>query len=288
MKKLLCTLALLAAVVLAGGITGRVVDAETGDPIGGALVTAKSASGDGGRAQTNERGVYRITDLDPGRYNVAAKARGYTASRYPQPVPVRADGMTDGVDFGLAKRRSDRGSISGRVVNRRTNEPIQGATLVAVDGGVRYKAKTDGRGRYLLRGLKPGRYKVIAGARSYVKEVYPEPVPVAAGRVTKDIDFALVPRKRLGAITGLVVDARTREPIAGAVVVARGEQGNARAQTDRRGHYVLKLRPGEYQVAARARGYLPETYPRPVPVRPGRLTKDINFALRHSRAALAD
>jgi len=287
MKRLVSTLAVLAAVAFAGGITGRVADAETGDPIAGAVVVARSAS-DAGRAQTNERGVYRITDLEPGRYDVAAKARGYLLSRYPRQVPVRANEMTDGIDFRLAGKRSGHGAISGRVADRRTDEPIRGATIVAVGGGARYKARTDGRGRYLLRGLKPGRYSVVAGARGYVKESYPRPVPVAAGRVTKDIDFALAPRKRLGAITGLVVDARTREPIAGAVVVARGEHGNGRAQTDRRGHYVLKLRPGEYQVAARARGYVPEAYPRPVPVRPGQATKEINFALRPSRAGLAD
>jgi len=287
MKRLVSTLAVLAAVAFAGGITGRVVDAETGDPVVGAVVVAKSTN-DVGRAQTNERGVYRITDLEPGRYSVAAKARGYLASRYPQSVPVRANEMTDGIDFRLATKPSGRGAISGRVVARRTDEPIRGATIVAVGDGARYKARTDGRGRYLLRGLKPGRYSVIAGARGYVKESYPRPVPVAAGRVTKDIDFALAPRKRLGAITGLVIDARTHEPIAGAVVVARGEHGNGRTQTDRRGHYVLKLGPGEYHVAAQARGYVPETYPRSVLVRPGRVTKDINFALRPSRVGLAD
>jgi hypothetical protein len=33
---------------------------------------------------------------------------------------------------------------------------------------------------------------------------------------------------------------------------------------------------------------VPEAYPRPVPVRPGRVTKEINFALRPSQAGLAD
>lgn len=287
MKRLVSTLAVLAAVAFAGGISGQVVDAETGDPIAGAVVVAKSTD-DVGRAQTNERGVYRISDLEPGNYNVAAKARGYPVNRYPRPVPVRANEMTEGIDFRLAGKRSGHGAISGRVVDRRTDEPIRGAMVVAVDGGARYKARTDGRGRYLLRGLKPGRYNVIAGARGYVRESYPRPVPVAAGRVTKDIDFALAPRKRPGAIAGLVVDARTREPIAGAVVVARGEHGNGRAQTDRRGRYMLKLGPGEYQVAARARGYMPEVYPRQVPVQPGQVTKEINFALRPSQTGLAD
>jgi hypothetical protein len=102
--------------------------------------------------------------------------------------------------------------------------------------------------------------------------------------VTKDIDFALQPKPRKGAITGRVVDARTREPIAGAVVLAHGENGSGRAVTDRHGWYVLKLNPGLYRVVAKARGYRPESFPRPVPVHPGRATKDICFALQGGHA----
>jgi len=288
MKRLLVVLTLLAAVALAGGISGQVVDAATGEPIAEALVVAKSPNGDAGRARTNGRGVYRIGDLRPGVYEVAATARGYLGERYPQPVPVRAEQITEDINFRLAKKRPVLGAISGRVANRRTGEPIRGAVVTATDGRAKLRTKTDNRGRYLLRGLKPGEYKVIADARGYLKEVYPRPVPVLAGRVTKDIDFALAPRPRPGAIVGRVVDARTREPITGAVVFARGENSDGRATTDRRGIYTIKLNPGTYQVVARARGYAPEAYPRPVPVRPGQVTKDINLALRPDRTTSVD
>jgi protocatechuate 3,4-dioxygenase beta subunit len=287
MKRLLIAVTLAAAVAFAGGISGQVVDATTGEPIAEALVVAKSPNGDAGRARTNDRGAYRIGDLRPGAYNVTATARGYLGARYPRPVPVRANQMTEDINFRLAKKRPDRGAISGRVVNRRTGAPVKGAVVAATDGRFRLRTRSDARGRYLLRGLKPGKYKVIADARGYAREVYPRPVPVIAGEVTKDIDFALTPKPRLGAITGRVVDARTREPIAGALVVARGGNGG-RALTDRRGVYTIRLHPGAYRVVARARGYTPKTYPHLVRVRPGRVTKDINLELRPNQAIHSD
>jgi uncharacterized surface anchored protein len=280
MKELLVALTLAAAVAFAGGITGQAVDAATGEPIANALVVAKSANGDAGREQTNERGVYRIGDLEPGEYDVAAMARGYVEARYPRPVPVRGNEVTEDINFRLAKERPELGAIAGRITDRRTGEPVKGAVVLATDGRGRLRTRADDRGNYLLRGLRPGDYAVTAAARGYVKETYPRRVPVTAGSVTKDIDFALAPKPRPGAITGRVVDARTREPIAGAAVVARGENGDGRAVTDRRGFYTLKLRPGEYRLVAKARGCTPEAYPRPVPVHPGRVTKDIDFALR--------
>jgi uncharacterized surface anchored protein len=288
MKKLLTLLALAAAtIVYAGGISGQVADAATGEPIANALVVAKSDNGDAGRAQASERGLYRIEDLDPGNYRVGAMARGYIEARYPGPVPVRGREITEGINFRLRKDRPELGAIAGKVTDRRTGEPVGGAVVVATDGNGRLKVRADGRGNYILKGLKPGNYEVIAVARGYLKEAFPRRVPVTAGNVTKDIDFALAPKPRKGAVMGRVVDARTHEPVAGAVVTARGENGDGPAVTDRRGCYTLKLQPGAYRLVARARGYTPAVFPRPVPVHPGRVTKDIDFPM-HPNLAESD
>lgn len=124
---------------------------------------------------------------------------------------------------------------------------------------------------------------MIAVARGYLKEAFPRRVPVTAGNVTKDIDFALAPKPKKGAVMGRVIDARTHEPVAGAVVTARGENGDGRAVTDRRGCYTLRLLPGAYRLVARARGYTPAVFPRPVPVHPGRVTRDVDFGLHRNQ-----
>ncbi|MEO0009285.1 MAG: carboxypeptidase-like regulatory domain-containing protein, partial [candidate division WOR-3 bacterium] len=60
-----------------GGISGRVTDLITGNPVVNAVVIVCSDSTPAGRAQTNEQGNYQITGLEPGRYRVIAHARNY-------------------------------------------------------------------------------------------------------------------------------------------------------------------------------------------------------------------
>jgi uncharacterized surface anchored protein len=280
MKRLLTILTVAAAIAYAGGISGQVVDAATGAPIADAQVVAKSANGDAGRAQTNERGVYLVDDLDPGDYNVGATARGYADARYPQQVPVRANKVTENINLRLAKERPELGAIAGRITDRRTGEPVKDAVILATDGRGRLETRSDGRGNYLLRGLKPGDYAVTAGARGYMKETYPRRVPVTADSVTGDIDFALAPGGGggSGTISGTVYEKRTNEPIAGATVTA-GRSGNS-ATTGRDGTYTITgLADGSYKVRVIKTGYRGASYPDPVVIRNGGAVRGIDFYL---------
>jgi protocatechuate 3,4-dioxygenase beta subunit len=287
-RSLLTTLALVLCAGLAlaqtGAITGQVVDAATGNPLAGAVAFAKSDSGLAGQARTNERGVYVIEGLAAGRYDVGAVARGYETGHYPERVGVRAGQTTPDINMRLRPNVQNLGAISGRVTDRATGSPVPGAVVVAKGPAGRGKARTDRHGNYVIRGLPEGRYEVGVKAKLYKPEVFPRPVPVQSGQVTENVDFALVHRPRKGAIAGQVIDARTREPIPGATVVARGEEGSFRAVTDRHGFYRMRLPAGRYHVGAAKRGYQPEAFPRPVPVRPGEVTRDVNFALHRLNA----
>jgi hypothetical protein len=237
-------------------------------------------------------------------------ARGYETARYPRPVTV-ARGMVEDIDFRLVPEGGGqgrkRGFIVGRVVNARTGDPIEGAMVFAKgrrrgedaavsgedkDGGRgrgMYRAVTNARGMYRMA-VKPGVYKVFAKARGYEGARFPRQVGVRAGQVVEGISFRLRPcqRPRKGAILGKVYNARTREPIAGAVVVAYSPRGKEvfRTRTNRRGMYKLVADPGAYRVVAMARGYGRQSFPRPVPVRAGEATRGIDFGLRRIRADL--
>jgi len=263
-----------------GAIAGHVVDAATGNPIAGAVVFAKSDTGLAGQARTNERGGYVIEGLAPGHYDVGAKARGYETGHYPGRVGVRAGQTTSGIELRLRPNVQNLGAISGRVTDRATGDPVLGAVVVAKGPNGRGKARTDRHGNYVIRGLPEGRYEVGAKAKHYKPEIFPRPVPVQAGQVTRNVDFAMVHRPRSGAIAGQVLEARTNRPLAGATVVARGEHGTFRAVTDRHGCYRMRVAAGAYHVGARLRGYQPETFPHRVPVRPGEVTRGIGFHLR--------
>jgi len=289
-KRLITLVAILAmtGVVLAGGtggIAGIVVNSQTGNPISGAMIVARGDSNQMGRARTNARGVYLIEDLGPAHYRVSASARGYEPAVYPRAVGVHEGQVTRGINFRLIpNQQPEPGVITGRVVDHRTGEPIQGAVVVALGKNCRGRARTDDHGRYAIRRLRPGVYRVKAKARHYIKQSFPRPVPVRAGQTVENINFALQPKPHKGAIAGRVINARTHQPIAGAVVIAHGKHGTARAVTGRNGFYrIVRLDPGLYRVTAMKRGYRPETFPRPVPVRAGHATKHVDFFLHQLR-----
>lgn len=267
-----------------GGIEGKVFNVATGEPIVNAIVTACSDSTLAGRAVTNEQGEYLIEGLSAGNYQVIARARGFVPAHSPILVVVREGSITRGVDLRLRPLPRRTGAISGRVVDRITRQPLRGAVVIVRNPAVTRRARTDRNGYYIIRGLGPGRYQVAAKARRYFGEAYPEPVEVVEGEVTENINFALQPKPRRGGISGQVVDAKTGRPIAGVLITAQGQQGNGFARTDGHGFYrIVGLEPGRYTVSALKPGYQAATYPEPVEVNPGELTRGIDFRLQPLR-----
>ncbi len=183
-----------------GGISGVVTDSITGKPIAGAEVHACGPTC--GKAITNPNGEYLIQNLAPGEYRVGACARGYRGKPYPELVFVKANLITPNINFALAPScppppPPTRGSISGKVIDKTTNKPIVGAMVTAM--GMRRRggfgrALTGPDGTYKIENLLPGGYRVVAGARGYKPEPYPELVIVREAQNTPDIDFALIPR----------------------------------------------------------------------------------------------
>lgn len=293
MKKLLALLIVGVVVGIGfagtGGIAGRVRNVVTGEPVVNAVVTAYSDSVSAGRAVTNERGDYLIEGLDAGNYHVIARARGFVPAHPPVLVVVREGSVTRGVNLFLRPLPRRTGAISGRVFDRVTNEPLRGAVVIVRNPSISRRVRTDRNGYYIVRGLAPGRYQVLAKAKRHFPEEYPHPVEVHEGEVTENINFFLAPKHRRGGISGQVVDAKTGRPIAGALIVARGQQGRGFARTDGHGFYrILGLEPGRYEVSAAKPGYQPATYPEPVVVNPGEMTRRIDFRLQPQGGNLKD
>lgn len=79
-----------------GTITGTVVDAQTGAPIAGAVITVQTT---GFGAVTAADGTYTIPGVPPGSYTVQAAATGFQNAISPAVVP---DGGTVTVNFSLS------------------------------------------------------------------------------------------------------------------------------------------------------------------------------------------
>lgn len=189
-----------AIIALARGavITGRVTD-DNGDPMARVQVYTlflppggTRSQRTGGFAQTDDLGQFRLFGLAPGDYLVAAEARGPTfvppnappqteedkigfmTTYFPstpdeasgQRIRSRAGGETPGVEIRMSVGRLFQ--ISGIVtdsqgrVSNRTNGSLVRATPTNSSS---FGFSTDEQGRFQMRNIPPGNYRLIVRGR---------------------------------------------------------------------------------------------------------------------------
>ncbi len=214
------------------------MDGWTDDPLEGAVVST------GDKVDTTDaNGDYLIEDLLIGSYDVTVTADGYRPDTSLAVVVVEDETVT--VDFGLTPRY---GAIGGTVTDAWTTGPLEG---VVVSAGGRVDT-TEVSGGYFIDSLRVGSYDVKAEVDGY----YPDSslgVGVSDG-VTTPLSFALTPF--YGAISGVVTNAQTSEPVEGVLVTADG----ASDVTGPDGRYLIdSLLIGNYDVVANRMGYQPDT-----------------------------
>ncbi|MFQ5603567.1 MAG: carboxypeptidase regulatory-like domain-containing protein [bacterium] len=261
---------------------------------------------------TGEDGSYIIDGLPQGTYIVKANAVGYKGEYYDDAHRFEdaellniVEGTTrDSTDFELATSSA----ILGVVKNSVDGTPIANARIrvfigpvLAFHHKIYRETRTNENGEYIVQ-IRQGAYYVYASARGFNGEFYDDArnlreatmVHVFPDSHTVGIDFELTPR---GAITGVVKDQVTGEPIYGALVEAFKENvlldaANSlvgyRAKTDSSGKYLIENVPsGKYLVRAVAEGYLPEFFEespakdgaKMVGVEDGAVVEEINFTL---------
>jgi hypothetical protein len=238
-----------------GGVSGLVTNAQTHDPILGALVIA---TGPGqGYTNTGAQGTYTIRGLIPGTYMVMACAAGFQPSTW-DTVEVLASNITPDVDFALQPTGGGgTGGIGGNVVDAMTRQPIPGTRLFAWGSTGQGCAYSDASGNYLVHNLRAGWYRVRAEVSDYYPATCPESVHVTDGQTTSDIGFSMDDVGDLVAgIAGFAYNGYLQTEIVGARVRVTGCEGSWDAFTDERGDYVADgLPPGEYRVEFSAEGY---------------------------------
>ena len=170
-------------------LSGRVVAADTGKPLPGALVhlvdlrATNPAQRERRWVTTNAEGRWELTTLSPGRYTLSASKSGYLKLEYGQLRPFErgkilelAAGQTVTVDLTLPRA----GAITGRIVDE-FGDPVTAVLVRAmryryVDGqrhliplveGLEVLTNgggdiTDDLGQFRLYGLTPGDYYVSA------------------------------------------------------------------------------------------------------------------------------
>jgi hypothetical protein len=205
MKRLLLATLLLAALAAAADreLTGRVVDANTGEPIARAHLTIRFFQGQSvpeATLLTDADGNFKITDLPASGFQVFCEKTGYLAANQGMP-PVLPGNTADGRSTAtMVLKMTAQAAIEGTVVDDR-NLPSQGAYLQlvrqqVVNGRLRWQpaqgAATDETGYFRVFGLPAGRYYIsvsgrIMGGRSskalaYAPFYYPSGTEIAAAQ----------------------------------------------------------------------------------------------------------
>ncbi|HEY0347698.1 MAG TPA: carboxypeptidase-like regulatory domain-containing protein [Pyrinomonadaceae bacterium] len=150
--------------------------------------------------QTDDRGVYRIFDLPPGRYKVSSgydpasdgmlRGRGYEQTFYLDPNDQSKPGIVELSEADEAKNIDIRVgtapasyTVSGRVVDSETGVPISkasvGFNMVRKDQNQPvpgFIVQTDERGEFYYSGFATGHYIVTASSEFYGGNFYSDPV----------------------------------------------------------------------------------------------------------------
>jgi protocatechuate 3,4-dioxygenase beta subunit len=223
----------------ARAIEGRVVD-EFGEPMADISVQAQLSPGSGGsgrQVQTDERGLFRVFHLSPGRYRICAQPldrmpprERVTANdtRYVRTCVPAAGGPLDGIEVAsrdvggieIQLRRSGAYTLSGQVLTQAGDVARDAHVAVSrVEAGgaaVGVQAETTD-GTFVARGVTSGEYRIEArtGGRG-------RPDEGEAGLAIVTVDGSDV--------SGVVVATSSGATVSGRVVIDGGELPAAAAR----------------------------------------------------------
>ena len=228
------TLTIPLTPVTYGTIAGTVLDAVSDAPIGAATVRIGAQS-----TRTDDSGRFELERVNAGDVGIAASKPVYVdnsvtislAAGATETVTVRLDPVTWG-------------SIAGVVTDAETGVPLANADVAA---GTQ-RTTSDSAGRFRFDELPAGTVTVAGTLQAYESG---STVIELAPAAEQDVSVALTPIK-IGDIRGIVVDAKTGEPIAQARITA----GTQSSESDAGGRFSFSsIKTGNTSVAAQHPDY---------------------------------
>lgn len=246
-------------------ISGTVRDGQSSQALAGVTV---SVDGQPGMASTGADGRYVLSGVSPGSITVRAGKPGYFGSSAQANVAA-GQMLVFSPILSVSESSTSTGTptvecrIAGGVTEAGSGQAIAGAT-VNISGASIFSAITDAGGRYSAGGLSSGPLSIAISKPGYDAANALTDVRCDALRsVLLDFSPALFPAGTAPAdankagLNGVVVDATSNQPIAGASLSATTPQGVSRSATSGAdGRFVLAGLDGAWaSLAVLATGY---------------------------------
>lgn len=228
-----------------GGLEGVVHDNSTGDPLPYAWVWADGNNGGNGTG-TDENGHYYLPLLG-GEYTVHAGADGYFQQMV-QNIVIQ-DGVLQ-LDFWLDPVTIN-GMVFGYVTDAGTSLGIEGAEVSAGSDIYWDNAWTDASGYYEIP-LPNGYYGMMVQKEGY-SQAYSDNLIIADNAVQRDFQIQEIVIN--SAITGIVIDQVSGQPVIGADVMAVGNLFEAWAQTTTGGNFFMAVPSDTFTIWSHAPGF---------------------------------
>jgi len=218
------------------------ITGESGESIAGAKITLRCAERKYNysynscvdqllpKAVETEQGVYGLTGLDKGVYNVTVERRGWI--RKTETLAIGEGEETSTLDMVL----SPAFAVEGKVLNTGGKGIAQAYVRVSNDS----KGITDGTGKFTLTGLSPGRQYFRVSAEGYLR--LSQRHEVKEEMIGPGLELTLIPKGTLQ-VSGKAIND-LGEPVAGLIIrVSQGSGGsylNENLTTEEDGSFLLE------------------------------------------------
>jgi protocatechuate 3,4-dioxygenase beta subunit len=208
-------------------------------------------------------GSFSMSGVPEGLWVLQVDAEGF-ASGLSTSIDVRLGQVVTGLEI----RISTGGTLTGRVVNQNTGEPIAGARVATQDNGfidnplaqlfgsmlarrtTARTAVTDSTGRFALAQLMPGDYQIRIEHNDFTTSIVPN---LRVDDSEAPVDFGDFPLREGGAVEGVVYD-ENGSPLNGATVTLANKEApglSYTSRTDEEGRYSIEhVAAGQYVIHA--------------------------------------
>lgn len=242
-------------------LSGFVKNDSTSSVVSGAYVylsnVATGASVNG--QTTNGLGRYEFSNIPDGVYrlNVSGQTFRFTSRT------VTVSGITTAPDIRLTPVSVGNATVSGVVTNSLTGAPVQNANVSLWTSENWFHATTNANGAWSVTGVANGSYSFYVSPPNGSQTIYDYEdrpnVEVFSANVVRNATLRAV-TAGTGSISGVLKDANTHAPLAGAQMFAFMTSSGYSIEpvtTNARGEFSFTSLPsGQYMVTASLQGYI--------------------------------